>query len=326
MSQLSKNSPTDSVPATTGDGALNVSFADRLRYLPHYFVPQRLATRVFYASTRVRARWFKSLLIGTLRRMFRIDMSEAENPDPSSYPTFNHFFTRALRADARPLAPGENVISSPVDGAVSQAGAIVDGRVFQAKGHFFSLVELLGGDGEQAALFADGQFTTLYLSPRDYHRIHMPIAGRLRAMTHIPGRLFSVSQLTTRVVPRLFARNERVVCLFDTDVGPMAMILVGAVNVASIETVWAGAITPPLGQALRTWEYPRDSPDGQEIAIERGVEMGRFNTGSTVILLLPAGVSAWDESLQAGAPVRMGAKIGTLVGRGNGADAPERAE
>lgn len=290
---------------------LDVALGDRLRYLPLYFVPQRLATYAFRRFTRVRARWFKNLTIRLLSRKFGVDMSEAENPDPDAYATFAEFFTRTLRAEVRPLAAGDDVISSPVDGTVSQAGPIVEGRAIQAKGHWFSIRELLGGDETQAALFAGGQFTTLYLSPRDYHRIHMPLSGRLRSMTHVPGRLYSVSQLTTRVIPHLFARNERVVCLFDTDVGPMAMILVGAVNVASIETVWTGVITPPLGQRIRTWQYSDD--EGGEYTIERGVEMGRFNTGSTVILLLPAGVSTWDESLRPGAPVRMGAAIGTIA-------------
>lgn len=320
MSQHTRSSSPQSLAQAPAGDELSVSLGDRLRYLPHYLVPQRLMTRGFHWLTRVRARWFKNLMIKTLARVYGIDMSEAANPDPDAYATFSHFFTRALRPEVRPLAEGELVISSPVDGAVSQAGAIADGRVIQAKGHRYSVLELLGGDADQAALFADGQFTTLYLSPRDYHRIHMPIAGRLRAMTHIPGRLYSVSQLTTRVIPRLFARNERVVCLFDTAVGPMAMILVGAVAVASIETVWAGVITPPLGRALQTWTYPGEGEgvaDGAggdgEIAIARGDEMGRFNTGSTVILLLPAGVCTWDESLRAGAPIRMGAKIGTLI-------------
>jgi phosphatidylserine decarboxylase len=314
MTELSK--PTESTPPSVrdDDNAMDksgASLGDQLRYLPHRMIPQRLMTRAFHAITRVRAPWFKNTLTRALIRIFNIDMSDAENPDPRSYETFNHFFTRSLRPDARPIAAGERVISSPVDGRVSQAGPIAGDRMFQAKGQSYSLLELLGGDEAQAAMFHGGRFTTLYLSPRDYHRIHMPVTGTLRAMTHIPGKLFSVSPLTTRVVPRLFARNERVNCLFDTADGPMLMSLVGAVNVASIETVWAGVITPPLGRRIRSWSYPEEG--GEPLTLERGVEMGRFNTGSTVILLFPPGVNSWAESLRPGDPIRMGAHIGDLV-------------
>ena len=280
---------------------------DRLRNLPQYLLPQRLLTRSVYTLTRIRNPWFKNRLIKAFIKLFKVDMSEAENPDPFSYPDFNRFFTRALRADARPFAAGDALLC-PVDGAVSQAGAIKDDVVFQAKGRDFSLGQLLGSE-QRARFFHDGSFATLYLSPRDYHRIHMPIKGQLKEMVHIPGKLFSVSPLTTRMVPNLFARNERVITLFETALGPMALVLVGAINVASIETVWAGTITPPLASKLRHWTYPAA---GQEDAVilERGAEMGRFNMGSTVIVLFAKNAVRWDPAIRAAAEIRMGQKLG----------------
>ena len=279
---------------------------DQLRNLPQYLLPQRLLTRWVYAFTRIRNPWFKNRLIKVFIKLFKVDMSEAENPDPFSYPDFNQFFTRALRADARPFAADEALLC-PVDGTVSQAGAIEDDAVFQAKGRNFSLSQLLGSE-QCARLFRDGSFATLYLSPREYHRIHMPIRGQVKEMAHIPGKLFSVSPLTTRVVPDLFARNERVVTLFDTACGPMALVLVGAINVASIETVWAGTITPPLASKMRHWTYPDAGPDA--VILERGAEMGRFNMGSTVIVLFAKNTVYWDPAICASAEIRMGQKLG----------------
>ena len=195
-----------------------------------------------------------------------------------------------------------------MDGAVSQIGVAQADTLLQAKGQTFSLTTLLGGDSERARPFQGGAFATLYLSPRDYHRIHLPLAGRLQEMVHIPGALFSVSPLTTRVVPELFARNERVVTLFDTAAGPMALVLVGAINVASIETVWAGAITPPLGKTIQRWRYP---PQGAgAISLNQGAEMGRFNMGSTVILLFGPEAVRWESAFQAGTTVQMGQRLG----------------
>jgi phosphatidylserine decarboxylase len=284
------------------------SRADRLRNLPQYLLPQRLSTRVVHWATRVRATWFKNALIRAFCAGFKVDMSEAEQPDPIAYEHFNAFFTRALKPDARPLAA--NGLCCPIDGSVSQVGTIADGRVFQAKGRDYSLTELLGGDQALAAPFRDGGFATLYLAPRDYHRIHMPCRGRLTHMIHVPGRLFSVSPLTTRVIPRLFARNERVVCRFETDTGPLALVLVGAINVASIETVWAGVITPPLGRRIRRQEYPAGG-DGA-IMLERGAELGRFNMGSTVIVLTGPTAPDWNPAIQPGATVRMGQRLGRM--------------
>jgi phosphatidylserine decarboxylase len=209
------------------------------------------------------------------------------------------------------MATGDRVVCCPVDGAVSQIGVADDDRLLQAKGRTFSLAALLGGDPERARPFRGGAFATLYLSPRDYHRIHMPLAGRLREMVHVPGKLFSVSPLTTRVVPELFARNERVAALFDTPAGPMAVVLVGAINVASIETVWAGAITPPLGKTVRRWSYP---PNGEgAVRLDKGAELGRFNMGSTVILLFGRDAVRWEPAIRAGATVRMGQGLGVAA-------------
>ena len=226
---------------------MTATWGDHLRNLPQHLLPQRLLTRLVYRLARIRTPWLKDALIRHFARRFRVKLDEAQESDPRAYTDFNAFFTRALKPGARPVAPGDWAVCCPVDGAVSQIGVADADTLLQAKGRSFSLTALLGGDPERARPFQGGVFATLYLSPRDYHRIHLPLAGRLREMVHIPGKLFSVSPLTTRIVPELFARNERVAALFDTPAGPMALVLVGAINVASIETVWAGTITPPLG-------------------------------------------------------------------------------
>ncbi|HRD67300.1 MAG TPA: archaetidylserine decarboxylase [Candidatus Competibacter sp.] len=286
---------------------------DHLCNLPQYLLPQRSLTRLIYRLTRVRTPWFKNALIRGFARQFRVNLDEALAPDLRAYPDFNAFFTRSLKAKARPVAPGDRVVCCPVDGAVSQTGVAETDALLQAKGRAFSLTALLGGDPERAQPFRGGTFATLYLSPRDYHRIHMPLAGRLREMVHIPGKLFSVSPLTARMVPNLFARNERVVTLFDTLAGPMAVVLVGAINVASIETVWAGAITPPLGKAVRHWNYPPNG--GGAVRLDKGAELGRFNMGSTVILLFGRNAVRWEPDIRAGTTVRMGQRLGKIVKR-----------
>ena len=289
---------------------MSATWGDRLRNLPQYLLPQRLSTRLAYRLTRVRTPWFKNSLILQVARKFRVDLGDALEPNPRAYPDFNAFFTRALKPGARPIAPGDRVVCCPVDGAVSQIGLAEADTLLQAKGRSFSLTALLGGNAERARPFQGGAFATLYLSPRDYHRIHMPLAGQLQEMVHIPGRLFSVSPLTTRMVPELFARNERVAALFDTPAGPMALVLVGAINVASIETVWAGAITPPLGKTIRDWSYP---PNGDgAVRLDKGAEMGRFNMGSTVIELFGPGAVRWEPEIQPGAAVRMGQRLGKV--------------
>ncbi|MES9900571.1 MAG: archaetidylserine decarboxylase [Sedimenticola sp.] len=286
------------------------SLIDRLFALLLYLLPHHLLSQGMHWLTRCRWEPLKNQLIQWAIRLYEVDMSQAAEPNPLNYGSFNAFFTRKLRDGARPLAGEEGAIICPVDGAVSQAGKITNGRLFQAKGHDFSLHELLGGDEEWSERFAEGCFTTLYLSPRDYHRIHMPLSGMLKKMLHIPGRLFSVSPSTTRTVPRLFSRNERLVNLFDTEIGPMAVIMVGAIFVSSMDTVWAGTITP-LSQQVTRWNYT-NAPIEPEF-LEKGEEMGRFNMGSTVILLFGKEAIEWLEPLKPGATVCMGEKIAERV-------------
>lgn len=273
-----------------------------------YLLPHHLLSWLMHAITRIEAKGFKDTLIRKVIGWYRVDMSEALERDPTAYRSFNDFFTRALRPDARPVVMEPNRIACPADGTLSQAGDIEDGYLFQAKGHDYSLLELLGGDPEMSRLFEEGSFATIYLSPRDYHRVHMPHTGKLRKMVHVPGRLFSVNDTTCRKVPRLFARNERVIALFDTDTGPMAVILVGAIFVASIDTVWAGTVTPAR-QRVSSWDYPPKAR-AKAITLEKGEEMGRFNMGSTVILLFGKDAVEWLEDFTPGAVVRMGQAIG----------------
>ena len=282
------------------------NLADYAKAWPTYLLPHHALSRIMHAITRSEIGWWKTYFTRWFVKQFDVDMSLAQEPNLDSYPSFNAFFTRALRSDARPIVADENLLASPVDGAVSQLGNIENGRIFQAKGQDYTLLELLGNDTEKARLFEDGSFATLYLSPRDYHRIHIPIDGKLTAMSHIPGRLFSVSPSTARAVPRLFARNERVVAYFDTDIGPMAMVMVGAIFVASIETVWAGEVTPPAGQTIRHWKYDAENPAYQ---FRKGDEVGRFNMGSTVILLHGKDSIEWLNSIQPTDSIQMGQAI-----------------
>ncbi len=293
-------------PTATPD--VPVLFKDHFRNLPQYLLPQRLLTRLTYRLTRVKTRWLKDRLIRWFAQHYQVNPAEALEPDLRAYPDFNAFFTRALKPGARPIAPGDRVVCCPVDGTISQIGKADADTLLQAKDRSFSLTALLGGDPERAQSFQGGSFATWYLSPRDYHRIHLPLAGQLREMVHIPGTLFSVSPLTTRMVPELFARNERVVTLFDTPAGPMGLVLVGAINVASIETVWAGAITPPLGTSICHWSYPANGEGA--IRLDKGAELGRFNMGSTVILLFGPNTVRWGTELRAGAAVKMGQRLG----------------
>ncbi|MET0051129.1 MAG: archaetidylserine decarboxylase [Candidatus Thiodiazotropha sp.] len=276
-----------------------------------YLLPHHLLSRLMHSLARIETPAVKDLLIHQVVKWYGVDMQEALESDPSRYRSFNDFFTRALRPDARPVTQQDNEIACPADGAISQLGEIEAGYLFQAKGHDFSLLELLGGDLEMAGLFDEGAFATVYLSPRDYHRLHMPLDGQLKKMLHVPGRLFSVNDTTARRVPRLFARNERVVCLFETPNGPMAMILVGAIFVSSIETVWAGAVTP-VRERISSWDYAPDAGP-KPVELSKGEEMGRFNMGSTVILLFGKDRVDWLEGLAAGTQVRMGEAIGVMT-------------
>ncbi|MDD3517302.1 MAG: archaetidylserine decarboxylase [Chromatiales bacterium] len=278
--------------------------SDRLKSLLLYPLPHHAISRIVHRLARLDTR-LKDPLLRAFIRHFGVDMSEAEQEDPAAYPSFNAFFTRTLKPGMRPIADEPDAVACPADGRVSQAGRIENGRIFQAKGHDYSVVELLGGDAARAAPFMGGRFATIYLSPRDYHRVHMPLAGRLREMVHVPGRLFSVAPHTVRNVPRLFARNERVAAIFDSEAGPMAVVLVGAINVASIETVWCGEVTPPTRHEVDVSLYQTG-----DVALARGAEMGRFNLGSTVILLFGDGDVEWEPSLRPGESVRMGQRIG----------------
>jgi phosphatidylserine decarboxylase len=277
-----------------------------LSVLPQYLLPKQAMT----AFAGLVAGWRGGVVTTAIIRRFiaryGVEMRDAEQPDPAAYTTFNEFFTRALRPLARPLAQAELIC--PVDGSISQFGAIeAGGQIFQAKGHHYSATALLGGDGALAASFDGGSFATLYLSPKDYHRIHMPCAGTLKRMVHVPGALFSVNPTTARGVPGLFARNERVVCVFDTAYGPLALVLVGATIVGSMATVWHGVVNPPRPGHLRAWRYD----EGATIRLAQGEEMGRFLLGSTVVLLWPAGPSRFNPGWRPGRAVRLGEVMAT---------------
>ena len=274
---------------------------DYLKSLPLYPLPQHAISRLTFRLTRIRTPWFKNLLIHAFAAHFGVDWSEALYQRPEDYVHFNDFFTRPLRNGARLIEGDARAVICPADGHISQIGTIDADAVFQAKGHEFSVTTLLGGDGQRAEPFRNGSFATVYLSPRDYHRVHMPLTGTLRETIYVPGRLFSVAPHTTRTVPALFARNERLVSVFDTDAGPMAMVLVGAINVAAIETLWAGLVTPPPRKQIEVQNYQQAG-----ITLERGAEMGRFNMGSTVIVLWPSQPMAWDEHVAVGQSVKMG--------------------
>ena len=273
--------------------------SDRLAVLPQYLLPKQAMTLLAGKIAGARAGAWSTALIRWFVQRYQVNMAEAADPDPASYACFNDFFTRALKPDARPLARAE--LLSPVDGAISQLGAVSAGRIFQAKGHDYSCTSLLGGDNQLAAVFDDGLFATLYLSPRDYHRIHMPCDGRLTRMLHVPGELFSVNPSTARGVPGLFARNERLVCVFETALGPLALVLVGATIVGSMATVWHGLVNPPRPGRLREWRYEH-SP----VSLRQGQEMGRFLLGSTVVLLVPRGQLCFNPSWVPGRPIRLG--------------------
>lgn len=281
------------------------SLTDYLFALPQYLLPHHAISRLVLWLTRCRVRWLKNILMKWFIRHFRVNMAEAEQQDYRQFEYFNAFFTRALKPGVRPLVQGEDVMVCPVDGTVSQVGRIYAGTIFQAKGHDYSATALLGGDSELAQCFSDGCFATLYLSPRDYHRIHMPVTGTLRQMLYVPGRLFSVNPKTVRCIPGLFARNERVVAVFDTDFGTLAMVLVGAINVACIETVWHGVVTPPHRSSVQRWAYT----DEQAITLAKGAEMGRFNMGSTVICLFANDKLRYDPAITPGAAIQMGGKL-----------------
>ena len=276
----------------------------RLTVLPQYVMPKRAMTRLAGALASRSGGRMTARLIRSFIAKYGVDMSEAADADVGSYDTFNDFFTRPLKAGARPLSHATWIC--PVDGAISQFGAIDRDQILQAKGHRYSVRALVGGDADLAAPFEHGSFATLYLSPRDYHRVHMPCDGRLTRMIYVPGTLFSVNPTTARGVPGLFARNERVVCVFDTPHGPFVHAMVGATIVGSMATVWHGTVNARRPAPIREWRYA----DG-EVVLNKGDEMGRFMLGSTVVLLFPKGRIAFDPSWSPGRAVRLGEAMGT---------------
>jgi len=281
------------------------SVIERLLAGIQYILPQHFLSRIVYALMRSEVTWVKNTLIHLISRVAGIDKEEALSPDPADYPSFNAWFTRELKPGVRTFDTSPDAFLSPCDGRISETGLLRENRILQAKGKDYTLQNLLAGDPVCENL-VNGFFSTIYLSPKDYHRIHMPLTGKLQRMIHVPGRLFSVAPYTARQVPNLFARNERVIAIFDTDFGPLVMVLVGAMLVSSTETVWAGEITPNKNKDVTVTDY-----SGEDIRLSRGDEMGRFNMGSTVILLMPPGTVEAVAELGAGDPVKVGQKMGT---------------
>ena len=273
--------------------------SDRLAVLPQYLLPKQALTTLAGKFASARLGGLTTSVIRWFVGRYNVNMAEAANPDIASYTSFNDFFTRALKSGARPLAQADLIC--PVDGAISQFGPIAKDQVFQAKGHTYSTTALVGGDAAAAARFDNGHFATLYLSPRDYHRIHMPCAGELTRMVHVPGDLFSVNPTTARGVPGLFARNERVVCFFESAQGPFVLVLVGATIVGSMATVWHGQVNPPRTGVLRQWDYAKG-----QVNLQQGEEMGRFLLGSTVVMLFPQGPLQFNPQWSPTRPIQLG--------------------
>jgi phosphatidylserine decarboxylase len=282
------------------------AFLDRCYVVLHSMLPTNFLSWLMFHIAQIRNTAFKNAFIGIFVKLYKVDLSEAEFEIVKSYPDFSSFFTRALKPGARPIDPDPAALVSPVDGTISAIGPIRNGTMIQAKGHLYTASDLLGGS-KAAALFSKGSFCTIYLAPHNYHRIHMPASGKLREWGYVPGRLFSVSQRAVRTIPRVFARNERVFAIFETDYGPLAVVMVGALFVGSIETAWNGRVTPPHGH--EAGGYTPMTP----VVLMRGREMGRFNMGSTVILLAPPGMVGWKPQLASNRELRMGQSLGSLT-------------
>ena len=289
--------------------AKGFSLSDRSKVLLQYLMPKQAMTA--FGGVVASGQWggITTRIIHWFVGKYGVNMGEAANPDIASYTSFNDFFTRALKPGARPLAPADLIC--PVDGAISQFGAIQRDQIFQAKGHHYSTTALVGGDAALGAQFQDGHFACLYLSPRDYHRIHMPCDGRLMRMIYVPGDLFSVNPVTAQGVPGLFARNERVVCVFESKAGPFVLTLVGATIVGSMATVWHGVVNPPRGGVVREWRY-----DDQQIVFKQGDEMGRFLLGSTVVMLFPKGDLRFNPTWAPGREIRLGEAMANFLPAG----------
>ena len=283
------------------------SVIERLLAGIQYILPHHFLSRIVYALMRSEIVWLKNFLIHLISRIAGIDVSEALSPDPADYASFNAWFTRALKPGARTFDPDPQAFLSPCDGRISETGDLNENRILQAKGKEYTVQDLLANDPVCSQL-AEGYFSTIYLSPRDYHRIHMPLGGHLQRMIHVPGRLFSVAPYTVRQVPGLFARNERVISVFQTDSGPLVMVLVGAMLVSSTETVWAGEVTPTKNKNVTVKDYP-----DKNISLSKGEEMGRFNMGSTVILLMPPNAIGSLNGLGAGDVVKVGQRLADLA-------------
>ncbi len=283
-----------------------MSFIEQLKIIFQYLIPQHAISILAGKLAEIKTPWFKNWFITKFAKAYKIDMTIAQEPELTNYATFNDFFTRAITPESRPIDNDINSFCSPVDGAMSQFGKIEKGRIIQAKNHHFNVLEILGGDTERAKAFENGEFCTIYLAPKDYHRIHMPCDGELTAMSHIPGKLFSVNPLTANNVPHLFARNERVVSYFDTQFGKLALISVGATIVGSIETVWAGTVTPPTRKTISHTDY-----SNQTIQLAKGEEMGRFKLGSTVILLIENANWSWADGVANEADLLLGQRLVT---------------
>lgn len=284
---------------------------DKVKITLQYIMPKHAISRLVGKLAAAEAGWLTTKLISMFIKSYGINMSEAKFKNASDFKTFNDFFTRELEEGARTIGGDESTLCYPVDGAISQQGDIVDGQLIQAKGFNYSVVSLLGGDEKTAEAFQGGSFSCIYLAPKDYHRIHMPMAATLREMIYVPGELFSVNPLTANNVPNLFSRNERVVAIFDTAKGKMAMVLVGATIVASIETTWAGTITPPAGKDIFRWQYPAEGVDA--IHFEKGDEMGRFKLGSTVVTTFEPNMVKFDETAGPETVTRLGEHYADLV-------------
>ncbi|NNM59433.1 MAG: phosphatidylserine decarboxylase [Legionellales bacterium] len=273
-----------------------------------YVLPQKALSRLAGYAMESTCSWWKNALIRKFLKTYPVNMSEALNQDPFSYPTFNDFFTRKLQPAVRPIAHDSTAIASPADGTISQIGSICEGRIIQAKNTDFTVLELLGGDTSLAEKFKQGIFTTIYLAPQDYHHVHMPLAGTLRKMTHIPGTLFSVNQTAAEAIPRLFARNERVVFFFETETMPMVVVMVGAFLVRSIATPWSGTIAPSTNKTINAIPY-----EPGEVSLAKGQEIGHFKFGSTAIVLFPEKMAQWLPHLQSNMSVKMGQAIGKKI-------------
>ena len=278
-----------------------------LNLLLQYLLPKHILTRLVGKIANCHVRWLKNFFISQYRKFYRIDMADFLEPDLTKYPTFNDFFTRALKPGVRPISDDRRVIISPVDGKVFQVGKVSNNTIINAKGKGFTLEQLLV-DKEMASQFANSNFSVLYLAPSDYHRIHMPLDGKLKSMRYIPGELFSVNPHIVNSIPDVFARNERVVATFDTQIGSVVMILVGAIIVGSIETTWAGVVAPSNATTVKNWDYAK-----QEIAFERGAEVGSFKLGSTVILLFPEQKTQWNQEVKENMAIKMGQDLGVIV-------------